>query len=171
MDLALFTKKYRTSGIDGARFSFSRKRMNLMPVTNSTCGTMKPSLNVPSTKRAPYSSVNLPTCFWRTSGFSLIQPGAQRMYWSVTKIYSCPVHTSVPRNWANTNETEQTTPNSKTITANRRIKTKTDNENSSNGATNITLTSLRTEDTRTDLAMHTNSCHETCNPGVIPQCQ
>ena len=25
--------------------------------------------------------------------------------------------------------------------------------------------SLRTVDTRTDLAMHTNTCHETCNPG------
>ena len=33
MDLALFTKKCRTSGMDGARFSFSRKRRNLMPVT------------------------------------------------------------------------------------------------------------------------------------------
>ena len=72
----------------------------------------------------------------------MIQPGAQRMYWSVAKIYSCPVHTSVPRHWANTNETEQTTPKSKTNTANRRTKTKTDKEKSSNGATNITLTSL-----------------------------
>ena len=79
MDLALFTKKYRTSGIDGARSPFLRKRRNLMPVTNSTCGTMKPSLNVTSTKRAPYSSANLPTCFWRTSGFSLIQLGARRL--------------------------------------------------------------------------------------------
>ena len=145
MDLALFTKKYRTSGIDGARFSSLRKRRNLMPVTNSTCGTMKPSLNVPSTKRAPYSSVNLPTCFWRTSGFILIQPGGPAQVLERCEDILLPSHTSVPRNWANTNETEQTTPNSKTITANRRTKTKTDNENSSNGATNITLTRFRKE--------------------------
>ena len=55
MDLALFTKKYRTSGIDGARSSFLRKRRNLMPANNSTCSTVKPSLNVTTTKRAPYS--------------------------------------------------------------------------------------------------------------------
>ena len=97
MDLALFTKKYTTSGTDGARSSYLRKRRNLMSVNNSTCSTVKPSLNVTSTKKAPYSFANLPTCFWRTSGFILIQPRAQRMYWSVAKIYSCPVHTSVPR--------------------------------------------------------------------------
>ena len=69
---------------------------------------------------------NLPTCFWRSSSFSLIQPGAQRMYWSVTKIYPCPVHTSVLPNWASTNETEQTAPNSNNITANMGQTRKTD---------------------------------------------
>ena len=88
-----------------------------MPVTNSTCGTLKPSLNV-ATTRASYFSANLPICSLRSSGFSLIQLGAPCMYWSVAKIYSCPVHTSVFSNWASTNETEQTAPKSDNITAN-----------------------------------------------------
>ena len=75
MNLALFTKKYTTSGTDGARSSYLRKRRNLKSVNNSTCSTVKPSLNVTTTKKAPYSFTNLPTCYWRTSGFTSIQPG------------------------------------------------------------------------------------------------
>ena len=69
---------------------------------------------------------HLPTRFWRSSGFSLNQLEAQRMYWSVAKIYPCPVHTSVLPNWASTNETEQTAPKSNNITAKRRTNSKTD---------------------------------------------
>ena len=60
IDLAFFTRKYRTSRMDGARPSFLRIRRNLMPVNNFTCGTPKPSLNVTSTTRASYFSP--PTC-------------------------------------------------------------------------------------------------------------
>ena len=94
------------------------------------------------------------------------------MYWSVAKIYPCPVHTSVPRNWANTNEKQSkqhriAKPSQQTVGQNRKPTMKT----RATEPPTCLSPSLRAVDTKTDLAMHTNSCHETCNPGVITQCQ
>ena len=61
---------------------------------------------------------HLPICSLRFSGFSLIHLGARRLYGSVAKMCPCPVHTCVLPNWASTNDTEQTAPNSNNITAN-----------------------------------------------------
>ena len=84
---------------------------------------------------------NLPICSLRSSGFSLIQLGARRLYGSVAKICPCPVHTCVLPNWASTNETEQTAANSNNITANvgPTQKNRPEKETSSKGAANISL--------------------------------
>ena len=100
---------------------------NLMQVTNSTCGTPKPSLNVTSTNEGVILfSANLSICSLRSSGFSLIHLGARRWHGSVAMMCPCPFHICILPNWASTNETEQTAPNSNNITANVGQTRKTD---------------------------------------------
>ena len=142
MDLALFTKKYTTSGTDGARSSYLRKRRNLMSVNNSTCSTVKPSPQRDINEEGAIFLRQLANLLLENLKLHLDPTQGPAHVLERCEDILLPSSYKRPSNRANTNETEQTTPNNKTITANRRAKTKTDNENSSNGATNKTLTSL-----------------------------
>ena len=91
IDTAFFTRKYRSSGMDGARLSFLRIRRILLSVIIFTCGTPKLSLNVtPMDEGVIPFFANLQICSLRSSGYSLIQLGARRLYGSVVEDMPLP---------------------------------------------------------------------------------
>ena len=91
IDTPFFTRKNRSSGMDGARPFFLRIRKNLMVVNISTCATSKLSLKVtPKDEGVIPFFANLQNCSLRSSGFSLNQLGARRLYGSVVEDIPLP---------------------------------------------------------------------------------